>query len=69
MFAAPAQLVQVVTQWHVRSQQVARRNALVSCTALAERRRELAEVDEFLAAHAAARASRKTTLEVQVRPA
>jgi hypothetical protein len=69
MFSAPAQLVQAVTQWHVRSQQVARRNALVSCTALAERRRELAEVEDFLAAHAAAREARVTTLEVRVRPA
>ena len=68
MFAVP-QLVQDVIHWHTRSQQVARRNALVSCTALAERRRELAEVDEFLASHAAARAARTTTLEVQVRPA
>ncbi|HSE09009.1 MAG TPA: hypothetical protein VLB29_10105 [Nocardioidaceae bacterium] len=69
MFAAPTQLIQVVTKWHVRSQQVARRNAMVSCTALAERRRELAEVEEFLSAHAAARAARTATLEVQVRPA
>ena len=42
---------------------------MVSCTALAERRRELAEVEEFLAAHEAARTARTATLEVQVRPA
>jgi hypothetical protein len=69
MFTAAAQLVQAVTQWHVRSQQVSRRNALVSSTALAERRRELADVEDFLSAHAAARAARRTTLEVRVRPA
>ena len=69
MFATAAQLVQAVTQWHVRSQQVSRRNALVSSTALAARRRELADVEEFLAAHAAARAVGRTTLEVRVRPA
>jgi len=37
-----------VTEWHVRSQQVSRRNALIASTALAARRRELIEVDEFL---------------------
>lgn len=37
-----------VTEWHVRSQQVSRRNALIASTSLAARRRELIEVDEFL---------------------
>lgn len=37
-----------VTEWHVRSQQVSRRNALIASSALAARRRELMEVDEFL---------------------
>lgn len=69
MFPAPTQLVQAVTQWHVRSQQVARRNALVACTVLAERRRELVEVEEYLAARAAALAAGPTTIEVRVRPA
>lgn len=68
MLATAAHLLQAVSQWHVRSQQVARRNALVACTALAERRRELLEVEEFLASHAA-RATASTTLEVAVRPA
>ncbi len=38
--------------WHLTSVQVARRNALVSSTELAQRRRELHEVEEFLARHA-----------------
>jgi hypothetical protein len=39
--------------WHVSSQQQARRNALVASTALTQRRRELLDVEEFLAEHAA----------------
>jgi hypothetical protein len=47
----PAQrLVGAVTSWPVESQQRARRNALVASTALARRRAELDEVEEFLAA-------------------
>ncbi len=42
-------LVSVVTSWPVESQQRARRNALIASTALAQRRAELDEVDEFLA--------------------
>ena len=56
--------VRSVTEWHVRSQQVARRNALVGATALAERRRQQADVEEFLEAYLARR-----TVEVSVRPA
>lgn len=56
-------------QWPVRSQQVARRNALVASTALAEQRRELLEVEEYLARHAAAHAAGPVTLQVAVRPA
>ncbi|GAB2727249.1 hypothetical protein [Nocardioides pakistanensis] len=56
-------------QWPVLSQQVARRNALVASTALAEQRRELAEVEEFLARHTAAHAAGPVTLQVSVRPA
>ena len=41
--------------WHVTSQQQARRNALVASTALTQRRRELLDVEEFLAEHAARR--------------
>jgi hypothetical protein len=45
----PAQLVQAVGQWHLHSQRVARRNALAAAAVLAERRRELEEVEHFLA--------------------
>jgi hypothetical protein len=41
--------------WHVTSQQQSRRNALLARTSLTERRRELLDVEEFLAAHAARR--------------
>jgi hypothetical protein len=34
--------------WHVRSQHEARRNALLASTALAQRRRERVEVEDFL---------------------
>jgi len=37
-----------VAAWHIQSQFGARRNALVAATALAQRRRELREQDEFL---------------------
>ena len=39
-----------VLRWPVESQQRARRNALVASTALARRRAERLEVEEFLAA-------------------
>lgn len=38
-----------LVEWPERSQQTARRNALVAATALAERRREQQDVEEFLA--------------------
>jgi len=44
-----ARLAQVVVRWPVESQQRARRNALIASTALAQRRAELDEVEEFLA--------------------
>jgi hypothetical protein len=66
MFKA-AKLVRALGSWHVRSQEVARRNALVACTALAERRHELLEVEEYLAARAARAAG--ATIEVSVLPA
>ncbi len=69
MFATPAHLAQALTQWPFRSQEGARRNALVACTALAEKSRERVEVEEFLAHHAALRAAGPTTLEVGVRTA
>jgi hypothetical protein len=45
----PWRLLHSAAGWHVTSQQQSRRNALVASTALMQRRRELAEVDEFLA--------------------
>jgi len=53
-------LVHAVTTWHVTSAQVARRNALVSSTALAQTRAEQRDVEEFLAAHAARRSAAST---------
>ncbi len=69
MLATPKHVLTLVSQWPVRSQQVARRNAMVACTALADRRRELEDVEEFLARHAETRAAGPATLEVAVRQA
>jgi hypothetical protein len=52
----------------VHTQEVARRNALVASTALAERRRERVEVETFLSS-LEARSAAETTLEVRVRGA
>jgi hypothetical protein len=53
----PLQLLEpvrrVIEQVAVESQLRARRNALIACTALAQRRAERIEVEEFLAARAA----------------
>ena len=38
-----------VARWHLTSQYGARRNALVACTALAQRRRERDEVEQLFA--------------------
>ncbi len=43
-------------RWPVRSHRGSRRNALVASTALTQRRRERAEVDEFMAGYLARRA-------------
>jgi hypothetical protein len=43
-------LVDAVRRWPVESQLQARRNAMIAATALAQRRAELDEVEEFLAA-------------------
>jgi hypothetical protein len=67
MRLSPLPLLELLTAWPVHSQQRARRNALLACTALAERRRELADVEEFLARRAAAQPSGPTTLDVAVR--
>ena len=42
--------VDAVRRWPVESQQRARRNAMIASTALAQRRAELDEVEDFLAA-------------------
>ena len=40
-----------IARWHLRSQETARRNAMVASTALTQRRLERLEVEEFLARH------------------
>ncbi len=45
-----------VRRWPVESQQRSRRNAMIASTALAQRRAELDDVEEFLAALGRARA-------------
>jgi hypothetical protein len=52
MSLTPWRLVGAAAAWHVTSQQQARRNALVGSTALAHRRRERLDVEEYLAARA-----------------
>jgi hypothetical protein len=42
--------VDQVRRWPVESQQRSRRNAMIASTALAQRRAELDDVEEFLAA-------------------
>jgi hypothetical protein len=56
MWKTAQRSVRQVTEWHVRSQHVARRNALVASTALAARRREHDEAEEFLRSHLERRA-------------
>ena len=46
--------VDAVRRWPVESQLQARRNAMIASTALAQRRAELDEVEEYLAARAGA---------------
>jgi hypothetical protein len=56
--ATPWRLVEAgrwMAAWHVTSQQQARRNALLASRALTQGRRELLDVEEFLAEHAARR--------------
>ena len=60
----PWRLVNAAASWHVTSHQHARRNALVASTALTRRRRELLDVEEFLARHAADRAAALPTQRV-----
>ena len=44
------QVVTAVREWPVESQQGSRRNAMIASTALAQRRAELEDVEDFLAA-------------------
>lgn len=64
MFVTPARLVRALGQWPVTSQQAARRNALIACTALAERRRQFLEVEEFLASRTLPEAGPATPVDV-----
>lgn len=48
---ARAARVEGLARWHVRSHEVARRNAMVSLTALTQRRIEREEVEAFLVRH------------------
>jgi len=41
--------VEAVRRWPVESQQLSRRNAMIASTALAQRRAELNDVEDFLA--------------------
>ena len=54
----PWQALQNLAGWHLRSVEGSRANAMVACSALAGRRREREDVEEFLAAHLAARSAR-----------
>ena len=46
---SPSNLVTAAVRWPVESQQRARRNAMIASTALAQRRAEIDEVDDYLA--------------------
>ena len=46
---SPSHLITLAVRWPVESQQRARRNAMVASTALAQRRAELDDVEDFLA--------------------
>lgn len=48
--------VTAVREWPVESQQRSRRNAMIASTALAQRRAELNDVEDFLAARGQASA-------------
>jgi hypothetical protein len=64
MIVKAAHLARAAVSWPVQSQRVSRRNALVACTALADRRREHEEVEEFLARRLAVPGGRNPTLDV-----
>ena len=60
VYTQTIRLLRAAGSWHVGSVQVARRNALVASTALAQSRAERTEVEEFLLAHQATWESRRT---------
>ena len=66
--AARATRLDGLTRWHVRSQEGARRNAMVSMTELTRRRIEREEVEEFLDRHRRAYDAREAHAE-RTRPA
>ena len=49
---SPLRLVHGLLRWPLGSQEQSRRNAMVAATALAERRRERVETEDFLRRHA-----------------
>lgn len=49
--AARVTRVDLLARWHVRAQEVARRNAMIATTELTQRRFEREEVEEFLLRH------------------
>lgn len=59
-YTQAAQWVRARASWPVTSVQGSRRNALVASTALAQSRRELLDVEQFLAAHQARWDERRT---------
>jgi hypothetical protein len=48
--ALPASPLRWLRTWPVRSQQTARRNAMIACTSLTQRRMEHQDVEDFLVA-------------------
>jgi len=53
MPSTPWRMFTAAASWHLTSQQQARRNALMSTTALAQQRRERLDVEEFFTTRAA----------------
>ena len=61
MSLIPWRVLEAAAAWPVTSQQQARRNALVSTTALAQQRRERLDVEDYLAARRSGAAARLLT--------
>ena len=58
-FTRFASLLTHLRTWPVGSQQVSRRNAMVACTALAQRRAEREDVEDFLGSLVAERSPQR----------